>query len=155
MKEIWKKRFLALARTYSSWSKDPSTKVGAVIVGEDKEVISTGYNGFPRGVIDSQERLEHRETKYQYIVHAEQNAIFNASLTGSKLKGSSLFVWGLPICNECAKGIIQTGIKKVYIHKSAFEKNPVWNERWGMTAKMFLEAGVEIEIVEGEMNDEF
>ena len=114
----WDNRYLALAKEVASWSKDPSTQVGAVTVGAKKEVLSQGFNGFPRGIEDTPERYNHRETKYKFVVHAEMNAIYNATYSGTSLDGATLYIYGLPICSECAKGIIQVGIKKVVIEKS-------------------------------------
>ena len=109
----WIKRFMHLTSEIAKWSKDPSRKIGAIIVGNYKQIISQGYNGFPRGVNDSDERYQDRETKYKFVVHAEMNAILNALYNGSSVKGSTIFVSGLPVCNECAKAIIQSGIKEV------------------------------------------
>ena len=138
----WDKRYLALAKEVASWSKDPSTQVGAVTVGNKKEVLSQGFNGFPRGIVDSEDRYNNRETKYKYVVHAEMNAIYNATYSGVSLDGAVLYVYGLPICSECAKGIIQVGIKKVIIEKSKELDN--WNESVALSQKMFDEAGVEL-----------
>ena len=80
MSSKWDVRFLELADHISSWSKDPSTKVGCIIVGADREIRSTGFNGFPRGIDDSEERLTDREEKYPLICHAEENAIMHLSL---------------------------------------------------------------------------
>lgn len=115
MTNTWDKRFLNLAKHISEWSKDPSTKVGAVIVSpEDHIVVGLGYNGFPRGVLDLDERLNNRETKYKLVVHAEANAILMA---GEKAKGATLYVFpsfvSPPICNECAKLVIQSGIREI------------------------------------------
>jgi len=140
----WDKRYLALAKEVASWSKDPSTQVGAVTVGNKKEVLSQGFNGFPRGIIDSEDRYNNRETKYKYVVHAEMNAIYNATYSGVSLDGAVLYVYGLPICSECAKGIIQVGIKKVIIEKSKELDN--WNESVALSKEMFDEAGVELVI---------
>ena len=140
----WDKRYLALAKEVSTWSKDPSTQVGAVTVGQKKEVLSQGFNGFPRGIEDSNERYEDRPTKYQYVVHAEMNAIYNATYSGVSLDGATLYVYGLPICSECAKGIIQVGIKKVVVEKAKELDN--WNESVELSKKMFGEAGVELVI---------
>ena len=140
----WDKRYLALAKEVASWSKDPSTQVGAVTVGNKKEVLSQGFNGFPRGIVDSEDRYNNRETKYKYVVHAEVNAIYNATYSGVSLDGAVLYVYGLPICSECAKGIIQVGIKKVIIEKSKELDN--WNESVALSQEMFDEAGVELVI---------
>ncbi len=140
----WDKRYLALAKEISTWSKDPSTQVGAVTVGNKKEVLSQGFNGFPRGITDSKARYNDRQTKYQFVVHAEMNAIYNATYSGTSLDGATLYIYGLPICSECAKGIIQVGIKKVVIQKSKELEN--WNASVELSNKMFAEAGVEIVI---------
>ena len=106
--------FMGVALLASQRSKDPSTQVGACIVDKDKRILSTGYNGFPQGCSDDEfpwNRDESvGETKYQYVVHAELNAILNAS--GKSLAGSTVYV-GLFPCHECAKAIIQAGIKEV------------------------------------------
>jgi dCMP deaminase len=138
----WDQRYLALAKEVSTWSKDPSTQVGAVTVGSKKEVLSQGFNGFPRGIKDSDERYNDRETKYKLVVHAEMNAIYNATYSGTSLDGATLYVYGLPICSECAKGIIQVGIKKVVVEKSKELDN--WNESVQLSKKMFDEAGVKL-----------
>ena len=138
----WDNRYLALAKEVATWSKDPSTQVGAVTVGAKKEVLSQGFNGFPRGIKDTPERYNHRETKYKFVVHAEMNAIYNASYSGTSLDGATLYTYGLPICSECAKGIIQVGIKKVVIEKSKELDN--WNESLRLSREMFAEAGVHV-----------
>lgn len=143
----WDERYLGLAREVSTWSKDPSTQVGAVTVGDKKEVLSQGFNGFPRGIDDSNERYDDREKKYKFVVHAEMNAIYNATYRGTSLDGATLYVYGLPICSECAKGIIQVGIKKVVVEKTKELNN--WNESVELSKKMFDEAGVEL-IIKGE-----
>ena len=143
----WDERYLGLAREVSTWSKDPSTQVGAVTVGDKKEVLSQGFNGFPRGIDDSNERYDDREKKYKFVVHAEMNAIYNATYRGTSLDGATLYVYGLPICSECAKGIIQVGIKKVAVEKTKELNN--WNESVELSKKMFDEAGVEL-IIKGE-----
>ncbi|AYQ57325.1 deoxycytidylate deaminase [Bathymodiolus thermophilus thioautotrophic gill symbiont] len=136
----WDKRYLSLAKEIATWSKDPSTQVGAVTVGSKKEVLSQGFNGFPRNINDSEERYNDRETKYKFVVHAEMNAIYNATYSGTSLDGATLYVYGLPICSECAKGIIQVGIKKVVVKKS--KELDCWNDSFKLSKAMFDEAGV-------------
>ncbi len=143
----WQNRYIQLAKEISTWSKDPSRKIGAVIVGEHGQILSQGFNGFPRGVFDFEERYNDRPTKYKYVVHAEMNAIYNATLNGVKCHGASLYVWGLPICSECAKGIIQVGIKEVYIPQEAFSVNPMWDEAFEFSKSMFEESGVKVNIL--------
>ena len=138
----WTQNFLNLAKHISSWSKDPSTHIGAVAVDPDtRRVLSTGYNGFPRGVEDSDRRLNDKEAKYKFVVHAEQNCIYNATLNGVSLNGADLYVHGLPVCSECAKGVIQVGIKRVFIcHPTNIA--PIWQDAYKFTKMMFAEAGV-------------
>ena len=136
----WDKRYIALAKEIASWSKDPSTQCGAVIVGESGQVLSQGYNGFPRGMSDLPELYADRDLKYKRISHAEMNAIYNASRTGVSLYGSTIYVYGLPICHECAKAIIQVGIKKVVMQKHT--KKDRWNESCDYAQSFFREAGV-------------
>ena len=109
----WHRRFIDLAMHVAQWSKDPSTKVGAVIVDERYKVISLGYNGFPRWVDDLEERYNDRPTKYQFVVHAELNAILNATVP---LDGMTLYTTLSP-CHECAKAIIQSGIIEVVYYE--------------------------------------
>ena len=116
MSDKWDKRFLDLAKHISEWSKDPSTKVGCIVVGEDREIRSTGFNGFPRGIEDKQERLEDREQKYPMICHAEENAIMHAARIGISLKGTTAYVtW--PPCSRCTRSLIQAGVSEVIYPK--------------------------------------
>ena len=142
----WDQRYLGLAKEIAGWSKDPSTQVGAIAVSDMGGVIAQGYNGFPRGIEDNEYRLADKESKYRYVVHAEMNAIYNATYSGTSLDGATLYVYGLPICSECAKGIIQVGIKKVVVEKSKELDN--WNESVQLSQKMFDEAGVELIITQ-------
>lgn len=122
----WDERYLQLAKEVSTWSKDPSTKVGAIAVGDKGQVLSQGYNGFPRGIKDN-DRLSDKEMKYRYVVHAEMNCIYNATFHGTSLNGATLYVYGLPMCNECAKAIIQVGITRVV---SPYTGNIEVPEKW-------------------------
>lgn len=146
MDSKWITRFMHLTLEISKWSKDPNKKIGAMIVGSHKQIISQGYNGFPRGVKDTNERYLDKELKNKFVVHAEMNAILNALYNGSSVKGSTIFVSGLPVCNECAKAIIQSGIKKV-IMDTKLNPNSKWFEPAQVALRMFEEAGVEVEFV--------
>jgi dCMP deaminase len=140
----WDSRFMKLAREISTWSRDPSTKIGAVIVNDERRILATGYNGFPRGIEDTEERLNDREQKYPLIVHGEMNALMNALYSGVSVKDTTLYVWGLPVCSECTKNVIQSGIKRVVITypEHAPEK---WRTQWNnMSKPMYQEAGVSI-----------
>lgn len=143
----WHNRYLDLAKSISGWSKDPNTKVGAVIIGDKGQILSQGYNGFPRGILDTEERLNEREIKLSFIVHAEMNAIYNATYSGICLDNSTLYVYGLPICSECAKGIIQVGISKIVIPSEFVELRKEWTESWYRSNKMFNEANIKVEIL--------
>ena len=138
---IWNQRYLNIAKQIASWSKDPSTKVGAVIVGDKNQIISQGYNGFPRGFKDSLDRLYNRETKYKFTIHAEANALYNALYNGVSVNGTTIYVHGLPVCVECAKAIIQSGIKRV-VYDSLPKEN--WKQSNEDALKLFSEAGVDV-----------
>ncbi len=142
MLDKWDHRFLILAEHISEWSKDPSTKVGAVITHtRSKRVVSMGFNGFPAGVEDTPERLDDRDTKYEMVVHAEQNALMFA---GDRAEGCTLYVHPLPPCARCAVMIIQAGVVRVVCDQPDFD-----DERWGEQAKtadtMLREAGLEVD----------
>ena len=142
MSNKWDHRFIELANHIAQWSKDPSTIVGCVIVGEDREIRSTGFNGFPRGIDDDEERLNNRELKYPLICHAEENAIMHAARIGVSLKGSSAYVtW--PPCSRCARSLIQAGISEV-IYYDELEIPERWTEDFNISSGMFKEAGVVI-----------
>ena len=134
---------MGLAREISQWSKDPSRKVGAVAVSPKGQVLSTGYNGFPRGIFDGKEMYEDRTKKYKFIVHAEMNCIYNATYNGVSLDGASMYVWGLPPCSECAKGIIQVGVKQVFWSTHS-PVPPKWEESLLTTRDMFAVTGIEL-----------
>jgi len=138
----WSERFLNIAKEVSTWSIDPSTKIGAVIVNNDKRILVTGYNGFPRGIDDSEERLNVKEEKYKYVVHGEMNCIYNACINGLSLNETTLYVSGLPVCSECAKGIIQVGIKTVVTQYDNTDINPKWATSNLLTQQLFSEANV-------------
>lgn len=142
----WHKRFLEMAKLVSTWSKDPSTKVGAVIVDKNRRIISTGYNGFAVGVDDCEERLIDRTLKYPLTLHAEENAM---SFAKQNLEGCKLYVCGLPPCAHCASLIIQSGIKEVYTYTMK-EENERWKESFGLTKKIFEEAGVNLTFIDSD-----
>jgi dCMP deaminase len=108
----WDERWIEMAKLVSSWSKDPRWKIGAIVV-RDRQLLSIGYNGFPRDIADTHERLSNRESKRLFTIHAEKNAIYNAVHNGINLTDATIYVYGLPTCSECMKGIIQSGINRV------------------------------------------
>lgn len=138
----WDVRFLQLAAHISEWSKDPSTQVGTVIANDLKLVVGMGYNGFPRGVADSHSRYTNREAKYARIVHGETNAILNAI---APVRGATMYQWPLPPCQECAKLIIQSGIKRVVSGNRDIDR---WRDSIKITQEMFDEARVILDFVD-------
>jgi dCMP deaminase len=133
----WDSRFMELARLVSTWSKDPSTQVGAVIT-RGKFVVSLGFNGHPKGVADTPERLEIRENKYRTIIHAEINAILTAK---QDLEGCTIYLWPFMPCSQCGAAIVQAGIKRVV---APLADNDRWTESFKFTQEIFSEAGVEL-----------
>lgn len=141
----WDIRFLNLAKEISTWSKDPSTKVGAVLVNDLKQVVGMGYNGFARGIEDTTERLNDREIKYKLVVHAEVNAVIQA---GDNARGSVLYVYPSfmipPICHECCKVAIQAGVQGI-VGYSPDETDPRvqrWKDSIAVSRDMWKEAGL-------------
>ena len=142
MSDKWDLRFLELARHISDWSKDPSTKVGCVVVGPDREIRSTGFNGFPRGIMDDDNRLNNRQKKYPMICHAEENAIMHAARIGISLKGNTAYVtW--PPCSRCTRSLIQAGINEV-VYPSEVEIPERWEEDFSIAMEMMEEAGISV-----------
>jgi dCMP deaminase len=140
----WDDRFLEIAAQVSTWSKDPSTKCGAVIVRPDRTIVSTGYNGFPKGCDDSEEFYADRELKLARVVHAELNAILHAR---EPLQGYTMYTyppgWG-PSCDRCTAHIIQAGITRVVHRRDESEFARRWKESAERGLQMFEEAGVEV-----------
>lgn len=140
MSLLWDERFLALAKLIASWSKDPSTKTGAVIVAPDKRIISVGFNGFPRRIADDS-RLENRELKYQLIIHCERNALL---FTKEPLHNCILYTWPFISCSVCAAMIIQSGITRHVAPKST---HPRFGEATQLSLALFAEAGVQVDLL--------
>ncbi len=136
----WDEYFMGIALLSAQRSKDPNTQVGACIVNEDKKIVATGYNGFPTGCSDDNlpwaREGEFLQTKYPYVCHAELNAILNATVS---LKNSTIYVALFP-CNECAKAIIQAGIKEVVYLSDKYENT----DSTKAAKKLFSQAGIRI-----------
>ncbi|MEQ8664334.1 MAG: dCMP deaminase family protein [Rhodospirillales bacterium] len=146
----WDRRFLQLARFIAQWSKDPSTKVGCIIVDDMKRIVSTGFNGLPSGVEDTLERLSDRAVKYKMVVHAERNAIIDAK---RNLAGMTAYVWPIMPCSECAAMIIQAGIARV-IAPETDDQRLIESCRFDLTGQMFEEAGIRLALVDpGSIGD--
>ena len=135
----WHERFMRLAQEVSTWSKDPSTQVGCILV-KDRRVISTGFNGFPRGISDDLDRLTNREVKYEMTVHAEVNAVTTAALHGISTDGCDVYVTFQP-CSRCAAVLINAGVRAVY-SKAAYDIPSRWIENFKIASKLFEEAGI-------------
>eukprot|EP00930_Biecheleria_cincta_P033143 TRINITY_DN22959_c0_g1_i1.p1 TRINITY_DN22959_c0_g1~~TRINITY_DN22959_c0_g1_i1.p1 ORF type:complete len:205 (+),score=31.30 TRINITY_DN22959_c0_g1_i1:33-647(+) len=152
MSSMWDRRFIELASHISGWSKDPSTQVGCVVVGPDREIRSTGFNGLPRGIADSADRLTNRQLKYPLICHAEENAIMHAARIGVALKGCTAFVtW--PPCTRCARSLLQAGVTEV-VSPAGVEIPDRWMEDFTMSRGMLMEAGVLVREVDRSLEPE-
>lgn len=146
----WDRYYCKLSELTAEQSKDPHTQVGCVVHGPDREIRSTGYNSFPRGINDYRKERLQRPEKYFWIEHAERNAIYNAVLSGTSLKGCTIYCQWVP-CMDCARGIVQCGIKQVVIdrkHQDHWESSPKWQEQAERTLVLFSEAGVKLDIVD-------
>lgn len=143
----WHDWFLQGVYWVASKSKDPKTKIGAIIV-KDRRIISTGYNGIPIGVNDSIENRHQRPDKYKWYEHGERNAIYAAAKYGIITEGATLYTNALP-CADCARGIIQSGIKEVFIHKQFNElcdnaQREHWKGHDHTTFSMFNESNIKV-----------
>ena len=136
----WPARYISLAEYISQWSKDPSTKVGAVLFRKDGSIISMGYNGFPRGCSDDPMLLEDRDIKLKMTIHAEENALLAAGRNGTSLEGACVAVTRHP-CSSCAAKLSQAGIRQVYyIGDDDFEER--WADDVALARHMFNQLGV-------------
>lgn len=144
-RDKWDWRFLKIAREVASWSKDPSTQVGAVIVDQANRVVSLGYNGLPRGVSDSRDLLDDRVAKYATVIHAEQNALLFAS---RPVAGCTCYTWPLPPCSHCASLLIQVGIARVVF---PLDVDPALEARWqeslALARTLFGEANPPVSLI--------
>lgn len=131
----WDKRYITLAKQAASWSKDPSTKTGAVLTNNNR-VIGIGYNGFPEKIADNY-RLENRSMKYEIIIHCEINAVLSSSL--DKVCGATLYTWPFLSCSRCAAVMIQLGISRTVAPRNTIDR---WEENLILSRALFNEAGV-------------
>lgn len=138
----WDIRFIELAKHIASWSKDPSTKVGAVLVDHKHRIISVGFNGYPQNIPDDD--LHDRERKYAKIIHAEMNALLFAQ---GELELSTIYVWPMAPCSQCASAIIQSGVECVVTRKATKEQYERWGDKIKLTEEMFESANVTLEYI--------
>jgi dCMP deaminase len=153
----WDRHFITLALENARMSKDPATQAGAVIVGPDREVRSMGYNGLPRGIADTSERLQNKDLKRSLIVHAEMNAILNAARIGVSTRGCTLYlaltdesgqVWGGAPCTRCTVEIIQAGITEV-VAKPFKNQASYWTDSVEQARALLQEAQIQYREVDG------
>ena len=146
----WVEYFRNLTHQIKLKSKDQNTQIGAVIVGNDKEIVSTGYNSFPRGIEDNLKERQERPEKYYWFEHAERNAIYNAARIGVSTKGCTMYLsCGVP-CSDCARGIINAGITRIFVERNDSTKGPQWQESQERSWEMFKEADVEVRFYDTE-----
>ena len=141
----WDRRFLSMAEHVAGWSKDPSTRCGAAVADARHRVISMGYNGFPAGVEDSQERLQDRDTKLRMTLHAEMNALLHAR---QDLSGCTLYVHPMPPCAQCAAAIIQAGIRRIVATMPTAEQEARWGADFALASAMYYESGTWLILVD-------
>jgi dCMP deaminase len=144
----WKEYFRGIAHQVKLKSKDRYTQIGAVVVGSDNQIVSTGYNSFPRGIDDSVDERQERPEKYYWFEHAERNSLYNAALIGVSTKGCTMYLTcGIP-CSDCARGIINSGISKIVCERIGGAVGNLWDEHAKRSIEMFNEARVKIEYYE-------
>ena len=146
----WDDLFMSMAYLVAMKSKDEKTHIGAVIVGDNNEVRSVGYNSFVRRLKDNKKDRQKRPEKYYWMEHAERNAIYNATLMGVSLDGCRMYTNGIP-CMDCARAVVQSGIREVIVDKTWNDKNSKkWSEHTKRSLKMFSETGVKVRYYKGE-----
>ena len=143
--EKWHVRFLRLAQEVATWSKDPSTTVGCILV-KNRRVVSTGYNGFPKNISDSFDRLMDREQKYEITVHAEVNAITTAALHGVSTERCSAYITFHP-CSRCAAVLINAGIESVFVSGASVIPDR-WLQNFIVAGNLLAEAGVQYAVID-------
>ena len=136
----WHIRFINMAKFVSAWSKDPSKKIGVVIVNKENKIISTGYNGFPKNINDTEDRLNDKEFKRAITLHAEENAILCSK---QDLSNCIMYIYGLPPCAHCAAMIIQSGIKAIYYTiPNEYQISEHWKDNLNIAQSILKEARV-------------
>lgn len=144
MKKHWDRRFMELARHIAGWSKDPSTKVGAVLA-HGNRVAGLGFNGLPAGIQDKRSRLMNRALRYAMTVHAESNCL---AMAGDRARGATLYTWPLPPCSSCASLAIQAGVQRVVSPTPSHDLAARWGASLRLARAMLREAGVRVETMD-------
>lgn len=138
----WDERFLNVAKLISSWSKDPSTKVGAIAVSSHRRILAQGYNGLPAGIDDDKFNMNDRISKYEMIIHAESNVIYNACNSGVSLKLTTIYIYGMFPCPECIKAMAQVNVARI-VFRLGFSKNTgVWKTRFDLSREIMHDLGI-------------
>lgn len=145
----WHEFFVNMAELASSKSKDRSTKVGAVLVGDDHSVLAVGFNGLPRGVNDDIDSRHDRPLKFHYFEHAERNCVYACARHGIRTLGATLYLnVGVHPCSDCARAIIQSGIVEVVGRDIPFKGKGDWDESFRIGREMLTEAGVKLTLLD-------
>lgn len=141
----WDRRFLSAAKTIANWSPDPSSQIGCVVISSENLPLSWGWNAFPRKLTSIVEYEVAREVKYKYIIHAEANAIYNATRGNVCLKNATFYVYGLPPCLDCAKAVVQVGATRIVtLAKKDLSKK--WVDSYLESVELFREVGIISEV---------
>ncbi|MBM3813970.1 MAG: dCMP deaminase family protein [Acidimicrobiia bacterium] len=141
----WDEYYLKICQVVAARSKDPNTQIGCVIAGPAREIRSTGYNSFPRGIRDDVPERHQRPHKYLWIEHAERNAICNAARAGTATEDCTIYVEIMP-CMDCARAIVQAGIREVVVSAERMSQysSQYYDEHFGLVEVLFDEAGVKV-----------
>lgn len=145
----WDTRFLEMAKLVASWSKDPSTKVGCLLVDDNRRIVGQGFNGFPRGMRDDG-RLYDKAEKHKYVIHAEVNALLGGGLLPTT--GTTAYIWPLHPCPSCAAKLIQAGVRRVVAAKPS--KHHEEKYELAKVEALFLECGIIFHLIDMELEDE-
>ena len=140
----WDEYYMSMAKVAASKSKDPSTKVGAVLVDDKQRMIIAAFNGFPRGVPDLPELLTERDVKLRLTLHAEDNALL---LAQRSVEGGTCYTWPMPPCAQCAARLVQAGITRIVSPEPSFDHRDRWGKDFDLAEWVYQQAGVELYLV--------
>jgi dCMP deaminase len=141
----WDEYFINIAEQVKLKSKDNNTKIGVVLVGKNNEIVSTGYNSFPRGINDDVVERQNKPEKYFWFEHAERNCIYNAARIGVSTLGTTMYMTCGISCADCARAIISAGVEKIVLRSGKGAMSPKWQESAERSNQMFKEAGIIVE----------
>ena len=141
----WNEYFINIAEQVKLKSKDNNTKIGVVLVGKNNEIVSTGYNSFPRGINDDVAERQEKPEKYFWFEHAERNCIYNAARIGVSTLGTTMYMTCGISCADCARAIISAGVEKIVLRSGKGAMSPKWQESAERSNQMFKEAGIIVE----------